>query len=293
MLGYIYNFSYVILSALSMVLIHHTSQFLSPALTLFLSTWIAIIFFHLINVHHLKSMYQKAWQVKWLWLKIMLTVALIWLCTIYGPAYVSPAIFISLFFSSMCLMGVAITYKNSKEHLLLISGAGVLICTVMLVYNYLHVFMVSKHIILGILMGLLGGILSYFYGTQSYYFAKKNQCTATQVLAIRFWLVECFCWLLLPHSTLSYISLHNFLLIVAVAFICLILPIFALLQSILKLGPEKSAIINGLIPSATYVLESILSQHFDKTLLLLSIGVGFFVILPPVASQFRKNVCLE
>ncbi len=285
---YSYSILDVILTSLSMVLVHDAANFLPPALTLFVSTFIAILFFHLVNIKQIKHIYKKSWQMKKAWFKLMFTVALMWLASIYGPAYVPPAVFILHFFASMCLIGTCVSFGSEKDPYLAISGIGILICTLFITYDYLNAVVISKYILLGIFLGLSGGVTAFLYLKQSHEFSRLNQFSATQVLAVRFWLVEFFCLLLLPFASLHYLNFHNLLLITGIAFTSLILPIFMVMQSILKIGVQKSVIISGLIPATTYIMQSIFFHQFYTATLLLNLAFGFFIVLPDIVNLIKK-----
>ncbi len=279
----ILDYSYSILSlvtmSLSVVLIHHAADSLPPSLTLLASTLIAILFFHLVNVGKIFLLYKKAWETKKMWLMIMITIALVWLATIYGPAYVSPALYILLYFASSCVLGIIFDYKTTNNPYLIIAGIGISLCSVGLTYEYIYSNS-SLDTWLGVGLGLLGGITSFIYLKLSHVFSTSNQLSATQVLALRFWLVLVCCILLLPHHSMQYLHFNSLLIIVGVAFFSLILPVFFTMKSILKVGVEKSVIVSGLVPATTYLLQSASSHFFDMKALVLYLMTGFFIALP-------------
>lgn len=281
MLNYSYTFIYIILTAISMVFINHAATFLPPALTLFLGTIIAIITFHLINIRQIKNIYQQAWKTKWLWLRMMCAVTAMWVSTIYGPAYATPAVYILIYFAANCILGTVFSYSDDKNIYWLVSGAGVLICTALITLHYMNAFIMTEHTMLGMLMGLVGGLATYIYSKQSYAFSKENKFSATQILMVRFWLVEIFCLFLLPASPQSYLTSHTLLIIFGIALASLILPIFFVLKGILAIGAEKSSMLCGLIPAVTYILQTIILHHpYNIFILLLYLLTGIFIALP-------------
>lgn len=225
-------------------------------------------------------MYAHALSEKMLWFKMMISVAGMWLATIFGPALVDPDIYILLYFSMLCLLGVAGTIKKNFEINFLISGSGVFICTLLLVKLFLDNSTITWGLLLGLFLGLLGGALNYIYSVQSFNFIKLTQFSVTQVLAIRFWLVELFCLPLIPKSALYELNLYTSFLIIIIAFSSLILPIYFSIKSVATIGPERSAIIFGSIPLATYLVQFLSMRHFDWTILLLNALTGFFIALP-------------
>ena len=289
MFNYIYIILYILSTALSVVFINQAAKTLPPPLTLFMGTLIAILFFHLINVTKLKQVYQQAWKSKRLWLKVMITIAGLWLCSIYGPALVAPAVMLVTYFSSACLLGVIFQYKQDKSFYLLIAATGILICTIFIVADYLNRESLSWHIMLGIFLSILGGILNFIYGKQSYQLSKESQLSTTQILAIRFWIVEIFCLILFPKAPLSYFNWHNTVIIITISLVSLILPIFFYLKGIFKIGIEKSAVLSVLIPATGYVLQSLVFHQHNIALLLLYLATGFFISFPGVVRLFKKH----
>lgn len=286
---YIYGFIYVILTAVSMVLIHDAGNILSPALNLFLGALIAIIFFHALNLKHLRNMYVAAMAEKWLWFKVMVVIAITWISTIYGPVYVSPNIFILNYFSCLCILGIIATLKKNPDVYLFLSGAGVMICAVILTYMFLHQVSFNLKIGLGIFLGLLGGASSFMYSLYSHAFAKNTHFTVTQILAIRFWLVEFVCLPLITFSSLHSLNMHTGMLIIIIAFVSLILPVYFYMKSIFTLGPEKNAIICGLIPVVTYLTQSIVGWQMELKMLVFNLLTGFFIGLPYIIKLLKKH----
>lgn len=288
MFNYIYTFAYVILTSLSLTFIHQAGHFIPPSLTLFISTIIAILFFHLINFKEIKSIYQKTWSAKGLWISMMISVAVIWLATIYGPTLISPSLFILLGFSLSCLLGIFFNYLKEKKWYLLVSGLGILIFSSWITIDYLNHF-ISNHVFVGMGLGLLSGLFFFIYSKQSHQLSNTSQLTTTQILAVRFWLTLLLCALLLPTSPLHYLDIHSWMYILLICIVSLILPIFLLLKGILKIGAEKSSIICGLIPAITYVVQCLFThQPHNIGILLLNLITGFFIAFP-YFMQYREK----
>jgi drug/metabolite transporter (DMT)-like permease len=290
MFKYIYIIVYVLLTAVSMVFIREAANFLPPSLTLFLGSIAAIIVFHAINFRSVKSMYQKAWHNKWLWLRMMITIAIVWLACIYGPTLVAPAIFVLLYFAISCLIGIFASYQKEKAFYLIIAGIGVLACTVCIIINYLYTVSISHFIIYGIILGIIGGVINYIYIKQSHAFASRENLTATQVLAVRFWLTLGICYALLPSASFHYINLNSLIMAICVSLASLILPIYFFMKSVIKIGVEKNAIVSGLVPASTYVLQAVIFHHYSDLMLLLNLAAGFFIALPYIMKLRIKAV---
>ncbi len=276
---YSYSLSYILLTALSAVFISHAGTVVPPALTLFIATLLCILFFHLFNLSAIKTMYSRVWQLKWAWFRTMLVVTTMWLSTIYGPTLISPANYILLYFVSSCLLGF-VTSGYIKNNLYYgIAVLGITICTTWILFLSTPV-PVSSASVIGILLGVLGGASLFLYSKQSHWLSREGQLSATQVLAVRFWLSEVVSLLMLPADPWQYLSWYGMSMILLVAITALILPIFLFIKGVLTIGAEKNAILCGLIPTTTYVLQSIFSKEHNMSVLILNIATAFFIILP-------------
>jgi hypothetical protein len=60
------------------------------------------------------------------------------------------------------------------------------------------------------------------------------------------------------------------------------------MKSIFTIGPEKNAIICGLIPVATYLTQSIMVWQMNLTVLFLYLLTGFFIGLPYIIKLIKK-----
>jgi hypothetical protein len=290
MLAYLYPFAYVFLTAISVVLIHDTSALFPPILCLFLSTFVAIVFFHVINHGQLKPLYAKAFQAKWQWLKVMLMVVGMWFSCFLGPTYLHPSIFVLIYFSFLCVLGSLFSLKIQYNLYVLISAIGVSLCTIFLVQRFmLQHSMVSWQEIMGMALGLMGGAFSFLYNKQSHHMMKKHDLTVTQLLTVRFWLVELVCLPLLKPDQFLLFNTHIGFYIVIISLFSLILPAYLATKSVAMIGPEKSSIAFGLLPSLTYIIQNLLDlSMIQADEFVLYLLVGLFIMLPH-ANNLLKN----
>ncbi len=286
-----YSLLYILLTAFSAVFIHGaTNNYLHPALMLFCSTILAIVYFHCINLHQLGFMYRTAWQAKKYWIGSMLAVAVIWLASVYGLNFVAPSVFVLLYFAMNCLLGICFDYYKNKTPYLLLMGAMLIICTIALVGCFLHFNQITHLTYLGILLSLIGGIAVFVYSKQSYHLATKSNLKATQIVAIRFWLILPLTAILAPepHHILNSLSWQNAGIVIIVALVSLIIPIFFFMKAVIKIGPEKNAILCGLTPAITYIIEAYALHSYNSLMLSLNLITGFFIALPTLV-KFLKN----
>jgi hypothetical protein len=61
------------------------------------------------------------------------------------------------------------------------------------------------------------------------------------------------------------------------------------MKSILFLGPDKTAIICGLIPAATYLVQTIRLEKPNGFTLFLNILTGFFIAFPYLGKALRRK----
>lgn len=229
------------------------------------------------------------WQVKWLWLRLMITIVVMWLSAIYSPVLVAPSICVVLYFSINCLLGIIFSFKRGPALSLSIAGIGILVCALFLVTDYLHSIAITKDVMWGVLLGIFGGISNFVYSKQTFVLSTEKELTATQILAVRFWLVLPICLILLPPHAVHYLNMHNLLIIFGISLVSLILPIFFFLKGTLSIGADKHAVLCGLIPAITYVIQSLYFHEHHVVILLFNLLMGLFISLPYILQFLQKK----
>ncbi len=275
---YISSLIYVLITALSPLLIHFGSVALPPIWILFVGTILASLYFHLINIHKIKAMYQAAWQHKKHWLSLMVLVSVIWPCTFYGSS-LGPTVFILIYFVIMTLLGL-FSYSRAYPQtrvIVCITGFGLLILLGIL---FGHFYFIKSLPLLG--FSVVAGLSGFLYKKQSYAFSKETHLKPTQILALRFWLLILLCAFLAPKiSPDSFFTWSNLWIILVIAVTSLILPLYFNQKGIMDAGPDKNAIICGYTPTGTYLLGVLFhAQSCNFMILLLYLLIGFLIGLP-------------
>ena len=122
----------------------------------------------------------------------------------------------------------------------------------------------------GALLAILGGVITLFYNTATYRLTSKIQITASQTIAIRFWIL--FIILILTTGKnlnthlLTFITIEK---IFVLAFLSFILQIWLAQKGVFAIGVKYHGIILSLTPLATLILQgSILHQWYWNLLAL-------------------------
>jgi len=251
----------------------------------------AALIFHFLNLKKIKPIYKAAWRHKKQWFLIMLWVSLMWIATFLGSA-INTALFILIYFTTNCLLGFINKTKKAasqQKRILIFSLTGLIATTAFYLYIQLTPNNTLKNWEL-IGFGMLGGLCNYLYQAESYKFSQTSFLSATAILAIRFWLLILFSLLLTPFAAFTQLSFPNdILLLILIALLSLVIPIYAGQKGVLALGPELNAIICGFTPAATYLFGLLFSsQDFELSPLLLNLSAAFFLGLPFLWQLRRK-----
>ena len=148
---------------------------MSPAHILLIGSVCAMIFYHAINVHELKTIYQKCIAKKNLWFKCNLSIALIWICAVYSPPMIGAALYTFLFFSVFGLLGriglyTTQTQQNMSQIISIIALIGI-ISYVIIIRLYHDT---TAAVFFGTLLACLGGIGAFIYSKQAAMFMKSS-----------------------------------------------------------------------------------------------------------------------
>jgi hypothetical protein len=252
-----------------------------------------MLYFHSINFRHIKAIYQHSWAHRMIWFKLNLYVSIIWLTAIYAPPMIDAPQYVFIFFSTGGILGTLalLTQRATRNIALLVSTLG--ICTLLIYELYLALFIeATPRIILGTLLTVIGGIMSFLCATVSAEFMKKASLSATQSLSVRFYMTLLICLIMVafsgPLPTLSY---SDGTMILAITFVSLIIPLYLVQKAIENVGPVVNSIIISTTPLATALLESAYKQHLDWNDIERYALYSFFASIPfiyaRVSARFR------
>lgn len=276
MLTYTYTFFFIILTAYSAVLRHVVGQHIPGMLIIFLSTLFAIIFFHCLIAGKIKPTYSKLLTTKKLYLNTLIFVLLMWVGAFLIPIYYSPVIQVFSALAIASTWGALLLKKNVKTIWHLLSSLVMLMVLIAFYSLYFTHYSLGKFLIL-IVWTLLTGSAGYFYFASSYKLYQKG-FSALEILATRFWLLFAFALFFVIKDKL-YLQINGYTLgeTLLVSFASLIIPIYCSQKSIEKIGPELHAVLIGLTPLMTFILENPFVSHSVNGIGYLSIVLAFAI----------------
>lgn len=288
---YLFSISYAIITAFSVVLIHASTKNLAPIVSLWITAFFALLYFHLLNLAVLPKIYRQALSQKWSWLGINIIIAGMWLATFYGTAWAGGFNFIFIYFVTAAMISFFVLWRreHKKTSTYLIAWIGLL--ALLLVFMLLEQpKKLSLSYELGIALSFIGGVCGYLYRKESYEFAGKTGLSATQILSIRFYgIILIGIWFLPHHMT----EIFNGIVLVQIFLIALfsfILPNYLNQVGILKVGAETHSIIVATCPMLTYLIQATLNQHWSPILIMISVIACMLLAFPALTSRYKSAV---
>lgn len=255
----IYSFAYVFIFSIALILIQKLDVSISPLFSLLITASIATIYFNIINKGKLKKIYQNCLNNKKDWISVMLIVLVMWSTTMIGPGKIGASLFNFIYFSWLGIIGLILPSKiNWQENKIkFYFGMGLLLLLSFNIYIELNTHPSSENIY-GIFLALAGGTSSFIYFKKSQALAKSSKLSATQILAVRFYLAIFILLLIIPkHEMLELSTISNFSILTILAFCSLIAPLYFSQKALEHINPEQHAIINSLCPLVTGILQAV------------------------------------
>ncbi len=254
---YFYTILYIILNGASVSMIHGIGNTIPVDLMITLSSFFALLFFHLLNYNNLISLYKKVWTVKRLYFKTIIVFLIMWIVCFLIPIYYTPAILMFFATAWPACIGAYYQYKKTKLTYNLYVSLSILVAICCFYISLYNVYPFTKYIFL--LFGAsLAGLTMFLYATLSYQMNEKG-FKPTEILAVRFILLFIIplAWSFKTGS-IHKIDFHTIYLTLALSFASLIIPIYCSQRSILNIGPNFHSIAMGLTPFVAFCFESIL-----------------------------------
>lgn len=255
----IYSFLYVIVFSVALVLIQKLDVTIPPLFSLLITASIASLYFNLINRRQLKKIYSDCFNNKKEWFSVMAIVLVMWGTTMIGPGLIGASLFNFIYFAWLGMLGLIIlSLQNWKtQRINFYFGLGLCFLVILNIILELRSSF-SYNSIYGIVLALIGGTSSFIYFKKSQALAKTAELTATQVLAVRFYLSIFVLAIVIPKGDFAeYFTLMNAINLVLLAFFSLIIPLYFSQKALEKITSEQHAIINSLCPLVTGVLQEV------------------------------------
>lgn len=261
----LYAFLYVIISGFSFVFIEKLYADISPFFSLLIMSIITTIFFNLVNIHNLKKMYVACWQEKKLWFGIMVVILVMWSCTMIGPGLIGASLYGFIYFSFLGVLGYLSAYFRREKldrNKLYFSFAIFLLIVTGIIDLLREELNLSS--IFGLALGLIGGITSFIYFKQTQMLVKRVKLSASQILAIRFYLTIITMFIILPKGNFDlYLTWNNMWQLLGLSFFSLIIPLYFMQKALEKITSEQSAIILSLVPACAGIIQEIMLHNVE------------------------------
>ena len=255
----LYSVAYMASVVFSFLWIEKLSHQISVYLILFSSTLLAILVFNVLNISSCVKIHKLIFSDFKQWAIISFSVAICW-CLSFVAASENAFLFIAIFFLTNAL-SAAVYYRHF--------GKSIAIALVIAALC----FLVPGHLMTN-LYSILSGICGFIYLLNSVNFSKKNQLSATELLAIRFYpllfLSVMMCLGLKSSLTVSWTG-GDISILLALAFFNQILPNFLSQSAAHKLQLKQFSFIISFIPFMAFVGNGIMYDEWNIILCVLSL----------------------
>lgn len=282
-IGYGFACVYCLATAVSLIMIHKVNLQVNPILAAFMTFLFSAIWFNLLNARHLISTYKKACANMPLLFKVNLSTGICWLALFISLDYISPLSGNALFMGLMPLITnmISIAFQQKRFQLKRLAlGLLIILTTFFLIFDMEHASLQTKHLIPGVILMIISTIGAAFYLFYTQRYQQECHLTTGEVLSVRFYLLIALSFLIcLFHHSFANLLSTPYLQLFLLAIFTSIIPLYALQNSISKIGPIKFSLI---IPSTmiyTYLLLVILGYpHTWLTFLILVVQSSLLVV---------------
>ncbi|WP_299495076.1 hypothetical protein [uncultured Shewanella sp.] len=256
MTKYKYTFAYILLNAISAVVITFVGHTISVEVMIALSSLYALLFFHCLNIGNFVVMYKKVLtNFKLCSLMISIFGLMWWVCFLI-PVYYTPAILMFYATAIPSLLGLFFTFKAKKQRQAQMGFFAILLLIIGF-YVALSQSETLTSMALLLLLTLTAGITMYIYSRLS---QSMNEIgfKPSEILAIRFTLLTFFAFVYIFKSgALFSISGRDAIFSLLVSIMSLIIPIYFSQISISKVGANDHSILIGFTPFFCFITEAI------------------------------------
>ena len=288
----IYSFLYVLIYSCASVFIEKLYFSIPPFFSLMITASIATFFFNLINIGKLKNIYAACWHEKKLWLSIMITILIMWNCTMIGPGMIGASLYNFLYFSWLGMIGFLSLgiFEWKKSRIKFYIGLSILGLIIIALFDQL-VRSNSSINIWGILLAITGGSSAFIYFKQSQAIIKRIQLSATQILSIRFYLTILVLFVILPSGSFQTLfTMSNILQLILLAAISLILPLYFQQKALERISSEHNAIILSFSPIATAVLQEIIFKNVELKFVIIYLLYSAIIATSYFLNKYKTRV---
>lgn len=286
-IGFLFGLGFCLATAVSTTLIHHANLHLDPFFSLFCTTLIGIVYFHLIKIRNMSAIYQSAYSAKKLWFYISVMVAGNWMASFYALSKINSFVYVYTYFSASAIIGAFAQYTSSKNSRHYITGAAL---TVLLLVFFHHLIEHAKQLEspwIGLAFSVISAGFGYGYRHFSVLFSKKTQLDAVSVLAIRFYFLLAVSLLFSHQNQFHLFTPHQAIYFAALAAITFLVPLYCMQNSVLLIGANYFSILTALCPVMTATLLWFFDGAHADFNFMMSFGM-FGILLGNSAMMLRE-----
>jgi len=232
---------------------------------------VAIVFYNLVNANALGRIYNSLRMLPFLWLLMSLSFALTWGLVYFSSIHASPRAAMVIFYLVVASLGYA--------------SDGAWLYAALCVVGFCLGFVLLPELtpVTGI-AGLFSGICGYLYMQLSGEYAIQANLSASQVLALRFYILF-FASLIVVFFSKGVYHIHApvHVLQTIAAFMLLIVfnlvPNFCAQKSIILIGANRFSQIIAWTPVFTFLVQGVFEGVWNGSIFLLCLSVSLLLAL--------------
>ncbi len=122
---YAYTAAYILFNALSVLFIYGVGSRIPVDLMITLSSFYALIFFHVVQFKNVSALYQKVWHSKALYLKTIIVFLVMWSLCFLIPVYFTPALLMFFATAWPACIGAFFQFRQRKMRRSLYFSLGI------------------------------------------------------------------------------------------------------------------------------------------------------------------------
>lgn len=255
-----------------------------PFTIVFFTFLFTTVFFTLINLPSIREFCSNLRHSPKQLVVINIVSVVIWLGVFWSLKYLNPAESLCVYMSMTPIATLLFTtkLKNIGQHKKdIFYGLAIIILLSILVLDTVYLVPNKWFVFLGVIFGLAAGITGAFYNVFSQKM-HKNNFTATQVLAMRFYLLLIISLVMSVHGNMLMATLHNisWITFLGLALLSSVLPLFFKQQAIIFIGAQKISYVMPFTPVAAYGIELLTGAYkFNPSVFILVACVSVLLFL--------------
>ena len=202
----------------------------------------------------------------------MFSLLIIWASTFIGIHFISPTFFMFVMMVIGAAYGAMFNYRDSKNRTDLIIFVFMALGILLFIGSIIQQYALKEALLLTLFIIIVGGF-DYLYAKTSYAISMQLTLSASEILAVRFWLM-----LIIPigiiisnslfegQHYLEYLRIPNFYWTTSLMTVfSFIIPIYCYQKSILVIGANDTLLYCAGLPCMMYVTEIVLNIKSGTT----------------------------